>query len=171
MDLAESLMKSVKAKKPEMKFAINLMYEAATDPQNALAWLSQDMEEAVRRGFDLYAVMAYHRQMGDELDLNGQDINEKMAELVKNTLHTVGDPKKALIKIQIMDWESAEVLPMAEVKRILDVVKENGGGSIAFVPYKNEFDFKGLASYLQPPHIEAREASFVDSSEELTFSD
>ncbi len=131
-----------------MKFAINFMYEAALKPKEALAWLSQNLAEAVKMDFDLYAIMAYHRQMGKELNVKGPELEKLIGILTENTLQMVNDPGKALIKLQIMDWKSQEVLPVNEVKKILRIIKEKGGKSIAFVPYKNEFNFTKLSGLI-----------------------
>src|SRR4030042_2009833 len=46
LELADSIMRAVHAVNPDIKFALNLYYEAVSDPQNALRWLSQDIEAA-----------------------------------------------------------------------------------------------------------------------------
>ena len=66
--VAKRLMKVVKKNNPDVKFAINLMYESISNPRGALAWLSQSLDGALRADFDLYALMVYHRQIQDELE-------------------------------------------------------------------------------------------------------
>jgi len=144
LNVAGEIMKEARSIKPEMKFAINFMYEAALKPKDALAWLSQNLREAVKMDFDLYAIMAYHRQMGKELNVKGPELERLVGDLAEKTLQAVNDPGKALIKLQIMDWKSQEVLPVHEVKTMLRIIKEKGGKSLAFVPYKNEFNFTQL---------------------------
>lgn len=145
LDIAEGIMKRVKGIRPDMKFAINMMYEAAIKPDKALAWLSQDLEAAVERGFDYYAIMAYHRQMGEELSVSDQDLDIMMERLVKETLALVGNPDRALIKLQIADWKTGKVIPYGEMNNILDSVRKSGATSLAFVPYRQEFDLSRLA--------------------------
>lgn len=145
LDIAEGIMRRVKGIKPEMKFAINMMYEAAIKPDKALAWLSQDLEAAVERGFDYYAVMAYHRQMGKEMSLSGDELSNIMGLLVKETLVRVGDPDRALIKLQVADWNTGKIIPYGEMNNILSSVKKNGATSLAFVPYREEFDLSRLS--------------------------
>lgn len=148
LKVVDGIMKETRLIKPQMKFAINFMYEAALKPKEALAWLSQNLEEAVKMDFDLYAIMAYHRQMGKELNVKGAELEKLVGILTENTLKMVDDPGKALIKLQIMDWKSQELLPVNEVKKMLRIIKEKGGKSIAFVPYKNEFNFKQLSEFI-----------------------
>ncbi len=148
LDVVKGIMEETRSIKPQMKFAVNFMYEAALKPKDALAWLSQNIAEAVKLDFDLYAIMAYHRQMGKELNVKGPELVKLVGDLAENALQMVNDPGKALIKLQIMDWKSREVLPVSEVGAILRVIREKGGKSIAFVPYKNEFNFTRLSGLI-----------------------
>jgi len=152
LNVASGIMKEVKSIKPDMKFAINLMYEAAIYPENALAWLSQDLDEAVKTGFDLYAIMAYHRQISDELNVKGVALDSIMSKLVEKTLEKVKDPAKVLIKLQIADWESKEVVSHEEINSMLKLINKKGSPGLAFVPYRDSFDFSELAPFLGHDH-------------------
>jgi len=149
MSLASEIMTESKAINSEIKFAINLMYEAALKPREALAWLSQDLEEAVKTGFDYYAIMAYHIQMGEELGLEGEKLYSALARLVENALSKIDDPEKLIIKLQIADWKSKKRVSHNEINRILKIVKAKGNTSIAFVPYYGRFDFNKLSPSLK----------------------
>lgn len=152
LNVASGIMKEVKSVKPDIKFAINLMYEAAISPENALAWLSQDLDEAVRTGFDLYAIMAYHRQIASELNVKGVGLDSLMSKLVEKTLEKVNDPAKVLIKLQITDWESQEVVSHEEINSMLRLINKKGNPSLAFVPYRDSFDFSKIAPFLGHDH-------------------
>ncbi|MDT8316398.1 MAG: poly-beta-1,6-N-acetyl-D-glucosamine N-deacetylase PgaB [bacterium] len=152
LNVASEIMKEVKRIKPDMKFAINLMYEAAIYPENALAWLSQDLDEAVRTGFDLYAIMAYHRQMARELNVKGVALDSLMSKLVEKTLEKVKDPAKVLIKLQISDWETQEIVSHEEINSMLRLINKKGSPSLAFVPYRDSFDFRKVAPFLGHDH-------------------
>jgi len=144
MNLASEIMRESKKVKGDMKFALNLMYEAALKPKEGLAWLSQDLDEAVKTGFDYYAIMAYHIQMGEELGLEGEKLYSAMATLVENALVKIGDPEKLMIKLQIADWKSKKNVSHAEMNKLLKVVRKKGHTSLAFVPYYGKFDFTKL---------------------------
>ena len=152
LDDASGIMKEVKSVKPDMKFAINLMYEAAISPENGLAWLSQDLGEAVKTGFDLYAIMAYHRQIASEMNVKGIALDSLMGELVEKTLEKVKDPSKVLIKLQIADWESQEVVSHEEINSMLQLINKKGRPGLAFVPYRDSFDFSKVAPFLGHAH-------------------
>lgn len=152
LNVASGIMKEVKSIKPDMKFAINLMYEAAISPENALAWLSQDLDEAVKTGFDLYAIMAYHRQIASELNVKGVALDSLMSKLVEKTLEKVKDPSKTLIKLQITDWESQEVVSHKEINSLLKLINKKGSPGLAFVPYRDSFDFSKVTPFLNDDH-------------------
>ncbi len=147
LSVAREIMDEMKGVNPDLKFAINFMYEAALSPKNALAWLSQDLEKAVKEDFDYYAVMAYHRQIAKELKMDDEKLAATIGLLVENTLKKVGDPEKALIKLQIADWKSGETIPVDEISGMLEVIREQGGKSIALVPYRTDFDFNEISGF------------------------
>lgn len=144
LNLAAEIMAESRKVNSDLKFAINLMYEAALKPKEALAWLSQDLNEAVKTGFDYYAIMAYHIQMGEELGLEGRSLYRTVAQLVENALSKVIDPEKLLVKLQIADWKSKKSVSHDEINKILRIVKNKGNTSVAFVPYYGNFDFRKI---------------------------
>jgi hypothetical protein len=44
-----------------------------------------------------------------------------------------------MMKIQIMDWKSYEVIPTKEVDEVLTGIFAHGNVSVAFVPYIDQF--------------------------------
>lgn len=141
--VAKRLMTTVKAKRPNARFALNLMYEAVTNPPMALAWLSQDLKEAKKAPFDYFSVMAYHRQMATELFSTPEEIRSLIERIVEDASKAVGEPKRVLIKLQTVDWITGEPLSESEVVEILKRVKASGV-SIALVPYRSDLPFHEL---------------------------
>lgn len=144
LDVAGRLKEVVAKKRPEARFAINLMYESVTNAPYALAWLSQDLAEAARRDFDYYSIMAYHRQMGTELKRDPEEIRDIIERMVVDASASVG-PEKVLIKVQTIDWSSGEALPDDEVAGILKSVRAKESVSLAVVPYRKDLPLKELA--------------------------
>ncbi|MDH3976100.1 MAG: family 10 glycosylhydrolase [Deltaproteobacteria bacterium] len=160
MRLASEIMTESKKVNSNIKFALNLMYEAALKPKEALAWLSQDLNEAVKTGFDYYAIMAYHLQMGEELGLEGSNLYSVVAQLVENALKKVNDPEKIMIKLQIADWKSKKRVSHDEINKIVKIVREKGNTSLAFVPYYGKFDFRKIMPAINSPSTLALQAKF-----------
>lgn len=145
LDIAGRLKAAARGKNPSVKFAVNLMYESVTNPPYALAWLSQSLERAVESGFDYYSIMAYHRQMEDELGVKREEVKGMIARMINAAVKTVGDPLKVLIKFQTIDWRSGTPLSDSEVLSLIrDVSRDDTGAgavSMAIVPYRSGFPF------------------------------
>ena len=146
LTVADRLRTAVREKRPEVRFAINLMYESVTNPPYALAWLSQNLDAAVRSDFDYYSIMAYHRQMSAELDKDPAAIRAMIGRMVTDASTAVSDPGSVLIKLQTIDWTTGKALSDSEVVGLLKQVKSTGAVSVAVVPYRGDFPFYELGS-------------------------
>jgi hypothetical protein len=146
MNVAQQLMTAARSSNPKLEFGINLYFETALSTPNSLAWFSQTLGRTQEKNFDYYAIMAYHRQTMRELNLNYQKAIDLMAEVAQRTARSVGDPSRVMMKVQILDWKSYEVLPAKEMDDILTRLLTQGNLSLAFVPYVDPFplqQFKG----------------------------
>ena len=139
MNVAEKLMTAARESNPNLKFAINLYYEAVLNQNHGVAWFSQTLSEAMKKDFDYYVVMAYHRQMMKELNIEKGKAIDLMAEVAQKAVKTVGDPSKVLMKFQIYDWMNYEVVPRKEVEEVLARILNQGEVSLAFYPYLDQF--------------------------------
>ena len=144
MNVAQRLMGAARESNPNLKFGINLYYETVLNSSNAVAWFSQTFSEALGKNFDYYAVMAYHRQTMKESNMEERKAIGLMAEVAGNAIQWVGDPSQVLMKVQIFDWKSSEVLPQKEVEEVVTGILNHGEVSLAFVPYMNQFPLQAL---------------------------
>ncbi|MBI5328456.1 MAG: family 10 glycosylhydrolase [Deltaproteobacteria bacterium] len=144
LQVASRVRAVVKNRNPNAKFAINLMYESISNPTYAMAWLSQSLDEAVKQGFDYYAVMAYHQQMQDELKKEPYEIQSLIQKMTSEAVRLVGEPQKVLMKFQTIDWNTSQPLLYQEVIGLLTKMKEMGDISLAVVPYRKDFPFEDM---------------------------
>ncbi|MFQ5587116.1 MAG: poly-beta-1,6-N-acetyl-D-glucosamine N-deacetylase PgaB, partial [Thermodesulfobacteriota bacterium] len=144
LEVARRLMRVVKRERPETEFAINLMYETLSNPRYALAWLSQDISAATREGFDYYAVMAYHRQMESELGEDRIRIKALIEDMTSDAVQIVGDPRKVLIKLQSIDWETSYPIADGEIYDLLERVGRVKGVSLALFPYRTDIPLRNF---------------------------
>ena len=147
MKVAQQLMAAARESNPNLKFAINLFYEAVLNQNNAVAWFSQTLSEAIEKDFDYYTVMAYHRQAMREINMEVGKAIDLMAEVAQKAVKLVGDPSKVLMKFQIYDWKSYEVVPQKEVEKILLGILNHGEVSLAFYPYLDQFPLHSLKGF------------------------
>jgi biofilm PGA synthesis lipoprotein PgaB len=116
---------------------------------NALAWLSQDLEAAMRLPLDFYAIMAYHRQIKKELNLSDEETYEKIASMTAKLLRVIDDPSKILMKIQVRDWDTRKQIPSFEINEILRRIDSQSEISLAFVPYSGRHSLEVISRYFR----------------------
>ena len=150
MNVAKRLMEAARESNPNLQFAINLYFEAVINNLNGLAWFSQTLSGALENNFDYYAIMAYHRQAMKDRKIEAKEAIDLMAEVAQKAVKSVGDPSKVLMKVQILDWKSYEVLPPKEAEEILAGVLNHGEVSLAFFPYIEQFPFHSIKGKWMP---------------------
>lgn len=149
MEVAGRLVAAARESNPKLQFMINLSFETVLNDSNGMAWFSQTLSEAVEKGFDYYAVMAYHRQAMKGRNIELKEAIDLMAEAAQKTIQSIGDPHRVLMKIWILDWKSNEAVgldlaPQKEIEEILRKILEKGEVSLAFVPYIHQFPLNQL---------------------------
>ncbi len=146
--LAFELMSAVREGNPDLKFAINLYYETVTSPKNALAWLSQDIDEMMKYEFDYYSVMAYHRQIKKELGFSDEKTYNMLNNMTDAVVNMVGEPEKILMKVQVMDWDTRTAIPDDEIERTADFIKSSRKVNISFVPVTEDTSLEAIEKIL-----------------------
>ena len=144
MNVAKQLMTAAKESNPRLKFGINLYYETVLNHSNSVAWFSQTLSKAQKKGFDYYAFMAYHRQTVNELNMEAMKAIDLMAEVAQKAVKSIENPFQVMMKVQVLDWKSYEVIPAKEVEGLLDRILSHGEVSLAFVPYIDQFPLHQL---------------------------
>ncbi|MBI3585126.1 MAG: family 10 glycosylhydrolase [Nitrospinae bacterium] len=130
---ASEIMSAAREVNPDLKFAINLYYETVSSPRDALAWLSQNINELINHKFDYYAVMAYHRQMKRELGFSDKKIYEMLSMMTDTIIDKVGT-SKILMKVQVMDWDTKASIPEGEIETAINSIKNGRDINLSFVP-------------------------------------
>jgi biofilm PGA synthesis lipoprotein PgaB len=133
LELAWELMDTARRVRPELRFALNLYYEAVLNPRMALAWYAQDLSAARGYPFDYFSLMSYHRQIGKELSLSGAEALDVLTSMSRRAVSEVGRPERVIMKIQSLDWDTHQLLPGDELDRALSAASPMEGVSLAFV--------------------------------------
>ena len=144
LNVAKQLMNVARQSNPGLKFGINLYYETVLNESNALAWFSQTLRGAMADGFDYYAIMAYHRQTMKELKIETGKAMDLITDVCQKAIKIIEDPSRVMMKIQVFDWNSYEMVPTKEVGTLLDGILSHGEVSLAFVPYMDSFPLRQL---------------------------
>jgi biofilm PGA synthesis lipoprotein PgaB len=138
LELAWELMGVARSARPELRFALNLYYEAVLNPRMALAWYAQDLKAAQGYPFDYYSLMSYHRQIRKELSLSGEEALGVLTTMSRRAVNTVGRPEKVIMKIQAIDWDTQQLLPRDELDRALEAASPVEGVSLAFIRSRSD---------------------------------
>jgi biofilm PGA synthesis lipoprotein PgaB len=149
MALAAQLIASARSVNAEIKIAMNFMYESVTAPKHALAWLSQSLEEATKLPIDYYAIMAYHRQMKEELNLSEEGAFDQVSEMTAALLKRVDNPNSILMKVQLTDWKTRKQIPSHEADQVFERINNQGKVSLAFIPYSPRIPLHVIGSHYQ----------------------
>jgi poly-beta-1,6-N-acetyl-D-glucosamine N-deacetylase len=140
LELVRRLQVVARRNNPNVYFAINLMYEAITMPDNALLWLAQDAEASANAGIDYFSVMAYHRQMARELEIGTAEAIDLVGNLAAEAAVIAGDPNRVLIKIQTRDWKDSKLIGAGEVGSVIERVGDMSSTGVGIVPYDEGVD-------------------------------
>jgi biofilm PGA synthesis lipoprotein PgaB len=138
LELAWELMDAAREVRPGLRFALNLYYEAVLNPRMALAWYAQDLKAAQGYPFDYYSLMSYHRQIGKELSLSGEEALGVLSTMSRRAVRAVGRPEKIIMKIQALDWDTQQIIPREELDRALEAAAPVEGISLAFVRSRSD---------------------------------
>jgi biofilm PGA synthesis lipoprotein PgaB len=135
LQLAGDLRTAAQQENPRLLLAVNLMYEALSNPQGALAWLAQDFEATRAAGFDYVAVMAYQRQMAKELKVTPETAVDLIRQMVGDGLARMAEPAALLVKVQATDFDNRQPIAAAEWQAVAAAAREAGATSVAVFPY------------------------------------
>ncbi len=131
----KDLKTSIREINPQIKLAVNLTYESISNPDGALKWLTHNLED-LKDVADYFSLMAYHRQIMDELKLNLNEVREFLSRMTKKCYQLFKtDAKRVIFKLQIKDWKTNEPIEEKELLYIFEGCTNLNDLSIALVPY------------------------------------
>ena len=121
-------------KNPDVTRHKYMMYESVTNPRSAPRGLAPPARQ--ESGFDYYSIMAYHKQMSDELGKDtSQEINRLIEDLASEAVEIAGGAAyKVLMGYQTADWTHGESIDYGEVTELARRI-EAKGVSMAVMPY------------------------------------
>jgi biofilm PGA synthesis lipoprotein PgaB len=140
--LAEELRRRVHAVRPRLPVGLNLFYETVTRRDQSLAWFAQDLDATLASDLDFYALMLYHRQMAEELQLPTVEVLALIEKSLRALVGRVDYPQRIWVKAQSVDWKTGRLLPAGEVKDELQRAKALGPLGLVVMPAPPALDLK-----------------------------
>jgi len=123
--VAETLQRIVtacRATNPAIEIGLNVHYEAPLTPEWARSWYAFDTRAASASAIDLFYLMAYHRQMRDEMKLAEGDNRLYFRRMLEAALRLWGH--RLVVKLQVRDWRTSEPIPLAELQTYYDLIPD-----------------------------------------------
>lgn len=137
----EKIKYEVKKVNPKIKIAVNIYYETPLFEESGLKWYAQSIDRYKKLDFPYFAVMAYHRQIMDELNINFMGVLTYINNM-SISLHRKLESQNILMKIQIREFnKSRNKLDDTEVKSVCNLISNYGFG-IIYVPFEELSDLK-----------------------------
>ena len=149
MQVASFLMESARSVNPSIKFILNLSYESVLFPKNSLAWLSEDLKTSLNYGFDYYGIMAYHRQIMNELNLNFKEVKKLLSNIMLRSTSLISGENRILIKLQTCDWIKKEKISTKEINSIITTITKGFSPSLSFFPINDSTNLNFLRMFKQ----------------------
>ena len=134
--VADELIKALKETNPRLEVALNVSYELFHKPKNALAWFAHD--KILAKKFNYVAVMAYQDQIMKELEVSLDEAGDLIKENTDKAIEAMGSPKRVIMKIQTIDWDTSKELSLKQIRFIYQKVEfVSPDVGIALAPWKN----------------------------------
>lgn len=99
---------------------MNVYYETPIFTERAEDWYSHNLQQLADSGLDYIYLMAYHRQMKKEMNLDEFHNRELFKKMIICAYATCKE--KLVVKLQIRDWDSGQLIPEEELRTYLDLI-------------------------------------------------
>lgn len=150
LEVIDSIVHKVAETRPDIYWALNGYYESVTDPKNALAWYAQDLEKALDHRIDYLSLMAYHRQIMEELRVPYRESLQLLTAMSREAAVIAKNPHRVFIKIQTLNWHTEEPLPDSEIGQAFDAVLQGASPGLVYIRGKNPPSLNAIRRYFLP---------------------
>ncbi len=133
----DALIDSAAQRRAGLYWALNGYYESVTQPREGLAWYAQDLRRALRGRIDYLCIMAYHRQIMEELALPYEETLSYLTGMTRTAIGMAEHPHRIIMKVQSLDWHTESPLPAAELSQVFHAVGAGGETGLVYVRGKN----------------------------------
>lgn len=134
--LISNVVKTCRSNAPgKMEVGMNIYYETPVFTNNSEKWYSHNLSELLLTGIDKVYLMAYHRQIKNEMKYS-ESKNLVFFKSMIDRAYSKAD-KKLVVKMQIRDWKTGDRIPVREMKRYIDRIDKKIE-RICFTPIKKE---------------------------------
>jgi len=137
--LLEAIIRNCKLVNSSIKVGINIHYETPVFIEKAENWYAHNLREILDTGVDFIYLMAYHRQIKNEMALREDQNQALFKQIVHRAFEICRD--KLVVKLQVRDWQTAQIIPASEILAYLDLIPSQVN-RVCFTPVTiGDFDY------------------------------
>ena len=129
-DTAASMIVSLGANKlpglSRTRLIPSIPYEVPADPERGLAWYGLSLDAFRKHGVSEVAVMAYHRQMGQEMGISGDALRDYLRRMAAGLAAADYGGGRSSIKLQGIDWTDGSAIAASELDEVVLPFREAG---------------------------------------------
>jgi len=128
---------------PDLVFAGNVYYETPLEKEKGLSWYAQSIDSMLAFGFDYLAVMGYHDQIAEELDLQRGDALKLVEKIADNLKEKVYPSSRILMKVQRVSFTDSKKLSKSQTDSVCEMLAKYLCISRVVVPVNRLEDLQG----------------------------
>ncbi|MFQ6087348.1 MAG: poly-beta-1,6-N-acetyl-D-glucosamine N-deacetylase PgaB [Candidatus Methanofastidiosia archaeon] len=152
LKLTKEIMDEMHEINPNLKFVLDTFEDSISEPEEALAWFSQDVLLAREYGFSNIAVMSYHRDIAKWDELSLKEAIQKLKKITQKGIEMT-DENFLIMKVQVQDFETGEPLSASEIDKAFQAIFEGGIKNFLYYPHINGLPKDVLKKYFNPKRL------------------
>jgi biofilm PGA synthesis lipoprotein PgaB len=119
---------------PDLVFAGNVYYETPLEKAKGLSWYAQTIESMLENGFDYLAVMGYHDQIAEELNISSDSALSLVEKIAENLKSVVDDNSRILLKVQRVSFNKKRFIDSDQHEALGELLDKHDCISRVVVP-------------------------------------
>lgn len=128
---------------PDLVFAGNVYYETPLEERKGMSWYAQSIDSMLAFGFDYLAVMGYHDQIAQELQLHRDDALKMVEQIALNLKEKVKPTTRILMKVQRISFSDSKKLGGEHIESLCELLAKHICVSRVVVPVNRVEDLSG----------------------------
>jgi len=140
MVLANEVMNAVHQVNPNVKFVLDAYAGTTYAPEDNVTWFGQNITLAVEYDFDYVAVMSYQHGLAKAYNMTMDEACVFMKNMTEAAVNMTGDASKVIMKIQVYDFDTLEVLSEEEIRNTLEAILSTGHSEVGIGYFAHRSD-------------------------------
>jgi biofilm PGA synthesis lipoprotein PgaB len=132
------LIKNIKITNPAIKVAINVFYETPINPDAALKWYAQSMDNLLKTGADYFAFMAYYKQIEEELNVDFYNALSLINNGLRSMTEKIKPHSRIIAKLQFRNFDAnRSTVNKGDINALCNILNKYGDLSVVMLPFED----------------------------------